>query len=173
MKIKSFIFAVTVGLGLASAAQANDISVDLGSVGAPKALSQVISHSIGTFTDKWTFDIPYTLSSGGSVSNLAISLSGWGTLYNIDNLSVQLYGANNALISDLDTNAGSSSQIKVGSGVFPAADNYYFKVSGKADGSFGGQYVFAVNTLPVPEPETYAMLLAGLGILGAAARRRM
>ncbi len=25
---------------------------------------------------------------------------------------------------------------------------------------------------PVPEPETYALLLAGLGIVGAAARRR-
>jgi hypothetical protein len=25
---------------------------------------------------------------------------------------------------------------------------------------------------PIPEPETYAMLLAGLGLLGIAARRR-
>lgn len=30
----------------------------------------------------------------------------------------------------------------------------------------------AVNTTPVPEPETYAMLLAGLGLVGAIARRR-
>jgi hypothetical protein len=29
-----------------------------------------------------------------------------------------------------------------------------------------------VLTAPVPEPETYAMLLAGLGVLGAVARRR-
>lgn len=28
------------------------------------------------------------------------------------------------------------------------------------------------NTAPIPEPETYAMLLAGLGLLGFAARRR-
>ncbi|MEQ1603034.1 MAG: PEP-CTERM sorting domain-containing protein, partial [Methylophilaceae bacterium] len=28
-------------------------------------------------------------------------------------------------------------------------------------------------TVPVPEPETYAMLLAGLGVLAATARRRM
>jgi len=27
-------------------------------------------------------------------------------------------------------------------------------------------------TVPVPEPETYAMLLAGLGLVGAAVRRR-
>lgn len=30
----------------------------------------------------------------------------------------------------------------------------------------------AGNTPPVPEPETYAMLLAGLGVIGVAARRR-
>ena len=28
------------------------------------------------------------------------------------------------------------------------------------------------QTAPVPEPETYAMLLAGLGLLGLAKRRR-
>ena len=29
-----------------------------------------------------------------------------------------------------------------------------------------------INIIPVPEPETYAMLLAGLGLMGAVARRR-
>lgn len=41
-----------------------------------------------------------------------------------------------------------------------------------ADGSsvsFGYTYTFAT---PVPEPETYAMLLAGLGLMGFVARRR-
>ncbi len=33
--------------------------------------------------------------------------------------------------------------------------------------SFGYEYVMAV-----PEPETYAMLLAGLGLIGFSARRR-
>jgi hypothetical protein len=32
--------------------------------------------------------------------------------------------------------------------------------------------VISYNTTAVPEPETYAMLLAGLGIVGAVARRR-
>ena len=29
-----------------------------------------------------------------------------------------------------------------------------------------------IVSTPVPEPETYAMLLAGLGLIGAVARRR-
>lgn len=34
------------------------------------------------------------------------------------------------------------------------------------------QMSFTVVTAPVPEPETYAMFLAGLGVIGAVARRR-
>lgn len=41
----------------------------------------------------------------------------------------------------------------------------------------GGNLVFTVNSditiSPVPEPETYAMLVTGLGLLGFTARRRM
>jgi uncharacterized protein YjiK len=36
----------------------------------------------------------------------------------------------------------------------------------------GEKSFLVVLTAPVPEPETYAMLLAGLGLVGAAARRR-
>jgi hypothetical protein len=35
-----------------------------------------------------------------------------------------------------------------------------------------GFFAAAVNPVPVPEPETYAMLLAGLGLVGVAAWRR-
>lgn len=41
--------------------------------------------------------------------------------------------------------------------------------------SFKGNYVVADNlavAVPVPEPETWAMLLAGLGMMGMVARRR-
>lgn len=41
------------------------------------------------------------------------------------------------------------------------------------DYQVGGTAVFAINGVaPIPEPETYAMMLAGLGLLGIAARRR-
>ncbi|MDR2014098.1 MAG: PEPxxWA-CTERM sorting domain-containing protein [Azoarcus sp.] len=35
-----------------------------------------------------------------------------------------------------------------------------------------GRYVFEVRNNPIPEPKTWAMLLAGLGIVGAVAKRR-
>ncbi|MTV40968.1 PEPxxWA-CTERM sorting domain-containing protein [Duganella radicis] len=39
--------------------------------------------------------------------------------------------------------------------------------------ALGGKFEFDnINVTAVPEPETYAMLLAGLGLVGVAARRR-
>jgi hypothetical protein len=52
------------------------------------------------------------------------------------------------------------------------AGDYYVMVGGNlvsdTSASFGG----AVMLAPVPEPETYGMMLAGLGVLGFLARRR-
>ncbi len=41
-----------------------------------------------------------------------------------------------------------------------------------AIGDYGGNHFVALLLTPVPEPETYALMLAGLGLLGFVARRR-
>ena len=54
-----------------------------------------------------------------------------------------------------------------------AAGSYYLQVTGNLvsdqAASFGGAVSLAA---PVPEPETYGMMIAGLGVLGFLARRR-
>ena len=151
---------------------ASALEVLIGDVIAGSSFAQVIQKGIGEFSDKWTFTIVSPTFAGGSVSNLAISVPGFGSLYNIGGLSAQLYTGGNLLIDNLDDNPGSTVDIKVGSGLFPPG-NYYFNISGTGNGQFGGQYVFSVTTLaPIPEPESYAMLLAGLGVMGAIAMRR-
>lgn len=52
-----------------------------------------------------------------------------------------------------------------------AAGQYQLTVSGVADGMSGGGYNGSM-TLAVPEPESYAMFLAGIGLLGMIVRRR-
>lgn len=58
--------------------------------------------------------------------------------------------------------------------LLPAGD-YYFRVIGAAS-PLGGRYYFAAHTgalaAPIPEPSTYALLLAGLGFVAYTARRR-
>jgi hypothetical protein len=162
---------VALALSMGVVAGANAMDHDLGTVSAPSTYSAVTQVGVGSFSDKWIFDVSSPLQSAGSASILNISINGM-PMYTITDLSVQLFDSGDNLIVNLDNNPGSSADYKVGSGVFPVANDYYFAVSGNATGSLGGQYVFAVSTLPVPEPETYAMLLAGLGIIGAVARRR-
>lgn len=57
-------------------------------------------------------------------------------------------------------------------GVLPAGDNYFVRVVGSQQNDVGLSYQFDMVSTPVPEPETYAMLLAGLGLVSFIARRR-
>ena len=46
------------------------------------------------------------------------------------------------------------------------------RLGGGDNDGYADNLSFALTTAPVPEPESYAMFLAGLGLMGAIARRR-
>jgi hypothetical protein len=63
------------------------------------------------------------------------------------------------------------------SGSFAAtlsSGNYFIVVNGVANefGNLQPKYNLTLNAVPVPEVETYALMLAGLGVLGFLAKRR-
>lgn len=64
-----------------------------------------------------------------------------------------------------------ATQLLVGTKTLGTSTGYELKVSGTV-GASGGSYGGNIVATPVPEPETYAMMLAGLGALGFLARRR-
>ncbi|MDR2093011.1 MAG: PEPxxWA-CTERM sorting domain-containing protein [Azoarcus sp.] len=73
----------------------------------------------------------------------------------------------NVILAQAD--AGLAADIWGGGGLNPAT-TWFFDVSAEITTIKGGSIAYSVTS--VPEPETWAMLLAGLGIMGATARRR-
>lgn len=166
MTVTKTAVAFALGLSIIASAQANDINKDYGVITAPNQYTDILVHGVGTFTDTLNFTIITDTFAEGALSNVRFS-----TLFDIAGLSVGLYDGSDVLIDNLDDNVGSTADQKLGSGLY-APGNYYFKVQGNAVGTFGGQYVFNAVTA-VPEPERVAMLLAGMGLLGAMARRQI
>lgn len=164
MKLKTFAAVAALALSATGSAFAEDIVRDAGSVGMNATVYELMNHDeIGLFTDT----ISFTIVAGDlshSANPLNVMLSGVD-ISNISNLEYTLWSSDNQQLGTefLGNNTTNWSL------ALPAGD-YVFRVTGNADGSFGGTYGFAMSL--VPEPETYAMLLAGLGLIGFATRRR-
>jgi hypothetical protein len=65
---------------------------------------------------------------------------------------------------------GSTSASGTWTETFASATKIFFNVNGTKNKTLGYSVDYTIT--PVPEPETYAMFLAGLGALGLLARRR-
>ena len=92
------------------------------------------------------------------ISNFTITLKDInGTIYGTDN-TFDSYGALNLSATLLPSTVG-------------APGFYQFVVTGTTAGTAGGIYAGALSTAPVPEPNTWLMLLAGLGLVGLMVER--
>lgn len=158
-------------LGLVSQAQAVDVTTNIGVMPTePTTFNGTITHlGSDAFNDTFNFSMP---SSGLSalVADFEISF-GPGALYDIDSITAVLYNGFNAGGSWISNLAGSGTNTINDSFGLVAGNSYSILVSGTPIGTNGGIYAYAF-TAAVPEAETYAMMLAGLGLVGAMARRR-
>lgn len=108
-----------------------------------------------------------------TTGNILFSLSYMGA-------NGSLWGSGNRFFQD-SLDASSWTQISFQAPAIPVGTTSLFleintAVGPLLDGRVNAVYLddvqFTLTTAPVPEPETYALLIAGLGVVGAIARRR-
>jgi hypothetical protein len=127
----------------------------------------MISHSL-------TFNITGGLYAGSAVFDLSL-----GNITNIRDLTAQIFaGSSSTVYASFDPSPVLGNDFLIlPFGTYFGVGNYTLKINGQATGTgaFGlpnGAYTIGAVTLPVPEPETYAMLLVGLGLVGLRLRQK-
>lgn len=163
MKLKSIAALAALSLG-AIAAQATTTS--LGTLSPTIVTSGGVSTTLGgLINDNFTFSL-------GAASVVQSSVSTF-----LGNINPSFYGIYTA---GADLIVGNADDVQIvghgfSAGNFDtlAAGNYYFKVFGLSNASLSAYSIGANATaVPVPEPETYAMLGAGLAAIGFVVSRR-
>ena len=121
----------------------------------PAELKYLVSFADYVVTSKATYILPYTATFSNDAGDTLL--------------------ATGYLKSASGSNYSSEYTFTGGTGAFAGASGWW-KTSGIVLSSSTQQWSGTVHLelpSPVPEPETYAMLLAGLGLLAAVARRRI
>jgi hypothetical protein len=131
-----------------------------------------------TFSDKFNFSVANmgtgtgTSTTGTSLDAIISSISpSANTGLAVTGLS--LYNSAGTVVAQGTSLQSGAVDVWTIHGGNLTAGNYYLQVSGNLVGNTAAAFGGAISmAAPVPEPETYGMMLAGLGVLGFLARRR-
>lgn len=128
------------------------------------------------FSDKYKFTLSGAYDSAASVTSSFLKS---GTIKDllITSFNIVQYDPLTSSVlhtyTGINTTGGTTDNWELSASGLTAG-SYYVQVGGTVVGNGGGSYGtdLAISMAPVPEPETYAMMLAGLGLVGFVARRK-
>lgn len=173
--------ALSVLAGASAGAYA-DQQQDLGTIStsAPTTFSSIVAPTTTGFSDIFTFNVAQpNIGAAAGVVNIPLSISGFSFDTALATMSLVSAGADGVIGGGDDTVLKSTVLPSLGNSEdhlsltwnTPLSGVNYLNITGVTGGTAGGIYAGAIAAA-VPEPETYAMLLAGLGLMGAVVRRR-
>lgn len=152
------------GCLIAASAQATTYTV--GTLGTTPYIN--VATVTGVFSDRYDFTVAGSPTVAGTAVTVDLDLVSFG--YHISNLQLDLFTSSNTWQTG-DTVTGPS-DVSVSVNQMLAAGSYYFRVQGTADGVNTNQGIYTFSAAAVPEVKTYAMMLAGLGLIGYTVNRR-
>lgn len=121
------------------------------------------SHTTGSFSDVYTFTIPANIGTDVLVSTFA-SMASANINFN------PLLSSYDGSPFDLYTGANFAEFLQSVTGPI-ASGTHSLVVAGNVTGT-AGSYSGTLNVYAIPEPATWAMMIAGFGLAGVALRRR-
>ena len=172
--------AVAVLAGASAGAYAAEQDLGTISTSAPTAFNSIVAPTTTGFSDIFRFDVEQPNFGGSAtVVDVPLSFSGFSFDTVLATMSLVSAGADGVIGGGDDTvlqsvvlpSPGNSDNMLSLDWNTSLSGLHYLNVTGVTGGSEGGIYAGAIAAA-VPEPETYAMLLAGLGLMGAVVRRR-
>lgn len=180
MKLVQTMMALALAGAMAASAQAADTIYNMGTLSATPYINTVTVSagslftlpSTGSisynFTDTYNFSVADATVAGTAVT---VNLDLGSVAYHISNLKLDLFDADddNLVIGGI---VSGPQDISVSFAAPVTAGNYYFKVRGFADGQGTDQGIYTFSAAAVPEAKSYAMMLAGLGLVGFVVLRR-
>ena len=121
-----------------------------------------------SFSDEYTFSLNTLSQSVGTTVTIDLSLG--ANNFQLSNMVIEMFDSTGVTSYGFDNTMDASKSLQLITTL--GAGSYKFLVTGVVSGNLGGGYGGVLQAVPVPEAETYAMMLAGLGLVGFMARRR-